>query len=33
MGDVKNDLNRVGLFSEMGYVSVGDPYHMKTGSK
>lgn len=26
MGDTKNDLNRIGLFSELGYVSVGDPY-------
>lgn len=22
----KNDMNRVGLFSEMQYVTVGDPY-------
>lgn len=26
MADTKNDLNRIGLFSELGYVSVGDPY-------
>lgn len=26
MTEVKNDLNRVGLFSELGYVSIGDPY-------
>ncbi|XP_073250775.1 cilia-and flagella-associated protein 96-like [Porites lutea] len=24
--DTKNDLNRVGLFSELGYISIGDPY-------
>ena len=22
----KNDLNRIGLFSELGYISIGDPY-------
>jgi len=26
MGETKNDLNRLGLFSELGYASVGDPY-------
>lgn len=26
MGETKNDLNRIGLFSEVGYVTVGDPY-------
>eukprot|EP00112_Aurelia_sp_Birch-Aquarium-sp1_P000363 Seg1031.7 transcript_id=Seg1031.7/GoldUCD/mRNA.D3Y31 product="UPF0602 protein C4orf47-like" protein_id=Seg1031.7/GoldUCD/D3Y31 len=25
MGE-RNDLNRIGLFSEMGYISIGDPY-------
>ncbi|XP_046855147.1 UPF0602 protein C4orf47 homolog [Xenia sp. Carnegie-2017] len=25
----KNDLNRVGWFSEMGYISIGDPYKRK----
>jgi len=24
--DGKNDLNRIGLFSELGYISIGDPY-------
>ncbi|CAB4010018.1 Hypothetical predicted protein [Paramuricea clavata] len=27
--DGKNDLNRVGWFSEMGYISIGDPYKPK----
>ena len=27
--DGKNDLNRVGWFSEMGYISIGDPYKSK----
>lgn len=31
--DAKNDLNRVGYFSEMGYVSIGDPYKTKTNGK
>ena len=28
MGDNnnKNDLTRIGLFSELGYISIGDPY-------
>ena len=26
MAEVKNDLNRVGLFSELGYISINDPY-------
>jgi len=26
--DTKNDLNRVGLFSELGYISIGDPYKL-----
>eukprot|EP00794_Sanderia_malayensis_P012154 gene12154-13408_t len=26
--DNKNDLNRIGLFSELGYISIGDPYVM-----
>lgn len=30
--DAKNDLNRVGYFSEMGYVSIGDPYKTKTNA-
>ena len=29
----KNDLIRVGLFSELGYVSIGDPFHDTFGSK
>ena len=29
----KNDLNRIGLFSEMGYISVGDPYVNSNNSK
>lgn len=28
--DTKNDLNRVGLFSELGYISIGDPYKKKS---
>ena len=28
--DTKNDLNRVGLFSELGYISIGDPYKRKS---
>ena len=31
MSETKNDLNRVGLFSELGYVSVGDPYNKPNG--
>jgi hypothetical protein len=31
--DVKNDLNRVGLFSELGYISIGDPYKTRVLSK
>jgi hypothetical protein len=26
MADVKNDMNRMGLFSEMQYVTIGDEY-------
>ena len=26
MGDKKNDMDRVGLFQEMGYVTIGDKY-------
>jgi len=27
MGEqTKNDLNRIGFFSEHGYISIGDPY-------
>lgn len=33
MSEVKNDLNRVGLFSELGYISIGDPYKGKSSSK
>ena len=29
VADSKNDLNRVGWFSEMGYISIGDPYKSK----
>jgi hypothetical protein len=29
VADGKNDLNRVGWFSEMGYISIGDPYKPK----
>ncbi|EDO34007.1 predicted protein [Nematostella vectensis] len=32
MNDVKNDLNRVGLFSELGYISIGDPYKIQNGN-
>lgn len=28
--DTKNDLNRVGLFSELGYISIGDPFKRKS---
>lgn len=31
--DTKNDLNRVGLFSELGYISIGDPYKRQSTSK
>ena len=31
--DTKNDLNRVGLFSELGYISIGDPYKRQGTSK
>ena len=31
--DTKNDLNRVGLFSELGYISIGDPYKKHSTSK
>ena len=26
MGDKKNDMDRIGLFQEMGYVTIGDKY-------
>ena len=26
MAAVKNDMNRLGIFQEMGYVTVADPY-------
>jgi len=26
MGDKKNDMDRVGVFQEMGYVTIGDKY-------
>lgn len=29
VADGKNDLNRVGWFSEMGYISIGDSYKSK----
>ena len=29
----RNDLNRLGLFSELGYISIGDPYSSKSSSK
>ena len=29
--DGKNDLNRIGLFSELGYISIGDPYRYPNG--
>ncbi|KAK3722098.1 hypothetical protein QZH41_019843 [Actinostola sp. cb2023] len=32
ISEVKNDLNRVGLFSELGYVSIGDPYKARTSN-
>ena len=32
MGENKNDLNRIGLFSELGYASVGDPYKKAGGT-
>lgn len=31
--DTKNDLNRVGLFSELGYISIGDPFKRKSTGK
>ena len=31
--DTKNDLNRIGLFSELGYISIGDPYVTPNSSK
>lgn len=31
--DTKNDLNRVGLFSELGYISIGDPYKRQSTGK
>lgn len=31
-GETKNDLNRIGLFSELGYVSVGDSYKKTNGT-
>lgn len=31
--DTKNDVNRVGLFSELGYISIGDPYKRQSTSK
>lgn len=30
---MKNDLTRVGYFSEMGYISIGDPYKPKKSGK
>ncbi|XP_031555461.1 UPF0602 protein C4orf47 homolog [Actinia tenebrosa] len=30
--EIKNDLNRVGLFSELGYISIGDPYKTNVSS-
>ena len=33
VADGKNDLNRVGWFSEMGYISIGDPYKSKRNGR
>ena len=30
---MRNDLNRLGLFSELGYISIGDPYYPPNSSK
>ena len=29
----KNDLNRIGLFSELGYISIGDPFKSRKNGK
>ena len=29
----KNDMNRIGLFQEMAYISINDPYKSKANSK
>lgn len=31
MGDKKNDMDRVGVFQEMGYISIGDKYKTPGG--
>ena len=31
--DARNDLNRLGIFSELGYISIGDPYAPPNSSK
>ena len=31
--EARNDLNRLGLFSELGYISIGDPYAAPNSSK
>lgn len=31
--ETRNDLNRIGLFSELGYISIGDPYTASSSSK
>ena len=31
--ETKNDLNRIGLFSELGYISIGDPFKTQKNGK
>ena len=33
MSDKKSDMERIGLFQEMSYVTVGDPFVTKANSK